>query len=151
MMFAATACLAMAVYYEARSEPIHAQAAVAEVVINRMHHPDYPDTICDVIADDRGPKPYDCQFSFMCDGKHERPNNPQAYQTALEVASEVLAGNIMGHRATHYHTTAVKPVWRHGLTPVGTIGSHIFYTDGSCFLAMGCSPRPKARPEGLAQ
>lgn len=148
-MFAATACLAMAVYFEARSEPVKGQLAVAEVVINRKNHPDYPDTICAVIEQDKGPKSYDCQFSFMCDGKSERPTEPEAIQTAFEVAYEALSGNVLGHRATHYHTTAVKPVWRLSLEPVATIGSHIFYTDGSCFLSMGCSPRPKARPEGL--
>lgn len=150
-MITAVACLAMAVYYEARSEPLDAQLAVAEVVINRKHHPDYPNTICDVIAEDKGPKSYDCQFSFMCDGKVERPKDPKAYQIAMEIASEALAGNVLGHGATHYHTTAVKPVWRLSLTSVGTIGSHKFYTDGICLLALGCSKRPKARPEGLGQ
>lgn len=143
-MIAAT-CLAMAIYYEARSEPIDAQRAVADVVIARTHHVSYPDTVCAVIAEDRGSKAWDCQFSFMCDGKPERPTGA-SWVTAQSIAAEAINGPAMLN-ATHYHTTDVKPIWRHGLTLVGKIGSHIFYTDGRCILEMGCSLRPKARPQ----
>ena len=142
-MISAT-CLAMAIYYEARSEPIYAQRAVADVVMSRTYHESYPDTVCAVVAEDRGSKAWDCQFSFMCDGKPERPTGA-AWVTAQSVAAEAINGPAMVY-ATHYHTTDVKPIWRHGLTLVGKIGSHIFYTDGKCTLEMGCSPRPKARP-----
>lgn len=143
-MLAAT-CLAMAVYYEARSEPLDGQRAVADVVLARKHHVSYPDTVCAVVAEDRGSKDWDCQFSFMCDGKPERPTGA-SWVTAQSVAAEAINGPAMLN-ATHYHTTEVKPIWRHGLTLVGKIGSHIFYTDGLCILEMGCSLRPKARTQ----
>ena len=142
----AATCLAMAVYYEARSEPLDGQRAVADVVLARTYHPSYPDTVCEVVAEDRGSKAWDCQFSFMCDGLPERPTGA-AWATAQAVASEAIAGPTLVH-ATHYHTTSVSPIWRHDLTVVGKVGSHVFYTDGRCILEMGCSKRPKARPAG---
>ena len=61
-MITAATCLAMALYYEARGEGPDGMLAVAEVVINRVQHPDFPGTVCDVIKEDRGPESYDCQF-----------------------------------------------------------------------------------------
>jgi spore germination cell wall hydrolase CwlJ-like protein len=136
-------CLALAVYFEARSEPIDGQRAVADVIMARTYHPSFPNTVCEVIAEDRGSKPLDCQFSFMCDGKPERPTGA-AWLIAQAVAIEAMAGPPLVY-ATHYHTTDVQPNW-HDLTVIGKIGSHIFYTDGRCILKMGCSLRPKARP-----
>jgi len=146
-MITAAACLATAIYFEGRSEPVDAQLAIAEVVINRMHHPEYPGTICEVVKQDKGPKAHDCQFSFYCDGKSDKPREEPAWRLAQEIAAQALSGDVLGHRATHYHTKAAKPVWRHDLIQVGVIGEHIFYSDGRCILAMGCSLRPKARPE----
>jgi spore germination cell wall hydrolase CwlJ-like protein len=143
-MIAAT-CLAMAVYFEARSEPIDGQRAVADVIMARKHHPSYPNTICAVVAEDRGSKAWDCQFSFMCDGLPERPTGA-AWTTAQAVAAEAIAGPATVY-STHYHTDQVSPIWRHGLKRVGKIGSHIFYTDDSCHLPT-CSLRPQARPQG---
>jgi spore germination cell wall hydrolase CwlJ-like protein len=142
-MIAAT-CLALAVYYEARSEPIDGQRAVADVIMSRAYHPKYPDNVCDVVSEDRGSKTWDCQFSFMCDGKPEQPTG-EAWVTAQAVALEAIEGPTLVY-ATHYHTVDVSPVWRHELTVVGIIGSHIFYTDGRCILEMGCSVIPNVRP-----
>ena len=149
-MIVAATCLAMAVYHEAQGEEPDAQLAVAEVIINRAAHPDFPDTVCGVVTEHRDPvsRPWACQFSFYCDGKSDTPHNAKAWQAAQQIAAQALSGDTLGHRATHYHTKAVKPVWRHSLTPVGAIGEHIFYTDGKCLLALGCSRRPVARPEG---
>ncbi len=148
-MITAAACLAAAVYFEARSEPVDAQLAVAEVIINRANHPDFPSTVCEVVTEHRTPvsRPWACQFSFYCDGKSDQPQDAAAWATAQQVASQALSGDILGHGAVYYHTTAVKPVWRHDLTAVGVIGSHIFYTDGKCYLPT-CSLRPQARPAG---
>lgn len=147
----AAACLAMAIYYEGRSETVDAQMTIAEVVINRAAHPDFPNTICGVVKQpSRRPvtRPAACQFSFWCDGKDDTPHNQVAWKTAQTVAKEALSGATLRTGATHYHTRAVKPVWRHSLTPLGAIGEHVFYTDGKCLLALGCSKRPVTRPEG---
>ena len=152
-MIVEATCLAIAVYFEGRSEPLDAQLAIAEVVINRAKHPDFPSTICEVVKEHRAPvsKPRACQFSFYCDGADEKPREAKAWQTAQEIAAQALSGDTLGHGATFYHTKAVKPRWRHSLTPVGSIGSHLFYTDGKCLVEMGCSSRPRLRPESLTK
>lgn len=127
MIAEALTCLALAVYYEARSEPADAQLAVAEVVINRRDDPRYPDTVCGVVQEDRGPAAHDCQFSFMCDGKPERPQEYAAWQRARHVAAQAMSGDVLGHGATHYHAANVRPFWADHLTHIGQIGSHIFY------------------------
>jgi spore germination cell wall hydrolase CwlJ-like protein len=134
-MITAITCLAMAVYYEARGEPAVAQLAVAEVVVNRVVSPMFPNNVCDVVKEDRGPRRWDCQFSFWCDGKPERPKEIEAWSTARDIAEMALSGVRVGHNATHYHSTSVKPKWAKNMTPVATFGSHIFYVD---------KPRPTA-------
>ena len=63
-------CLAQAIYYEARSEGEAGQRAVAQVVLNRVRHRDYPSTVCGVVYQHvRGQT---CQFSFSCDGSMRR-------------------------------------------------------------------------------
>lgn len=149
-MITAATCLAMALYYEARSEGAEGMLAVAEVIINRVQHPDFPGTVCEVVKEDRGPEAHDCQFSFYCDGKAENPRNLVAWSTARDIADQALDGNVLGHGATYYHATSVHPFWADIFTPVGKIGDHVFYVDQtSCKLPL-CSPRPKARSEGLA-
>lgn len=150
-MIVAVACFAAVIYFEARSEPLDAQMAVAEVVINRMHHPDFPDTICAVVKEHRTPvsRPWACQFSFYCDGKSDVPTDDAAWLIAQKLAVQALSGATLGHGAVYYHTVDVSPAWRHNLTEVGVIGSHVFYTDNKCVLALGCSLRPQARPEAF--
>ena len=151
MIFTAATCLALTVYHEARSEPYDAQLAVAEVVMNRVAHPDFPDTVCGVMKEHRTPasKPWACQFSFYCDGKSDQPHDAVAWSVAQEVSTQALSGDVLGHGAIYYHTHEVSPAWRHNLIKVGGIGGHVFYTDGECLLSMGCSKRPQARPEGF--
>lgn len=130
-MIAASMCLAMALYYEARGESYDAGLAVAEVILNRVEDKRWPDNICAVVKQDTGPKDHDCQFSFYCDGKPEKPTNLDLWFRAKEQARDALNGKTLGHGALYYHADYVSPVWRHKLTKVGKIGRHIFYTDRS--------------------
>jgi len=84
-MIIEAACLAMAVYHEGRSEPVDAQMAIAQVVINRAAHPDFPSTICGVVKEHRSPvsRPWACQFSFYCDGKSDEPTDETSRQTLM--------------------------------------------------------------------
>lgn len=121
-------CLALAVYHEARSEPLLGQVAVAEVVLNRTASDKYPDTICDVVQQG-GTRRHRCQFSYYCDGKSETPHNMRAWRRAVTVAKLTQNGTItanLGH-ATHYHANYVAPYWRNHMTSVATIGQHVFY------------------------
>ena len=129
-------CLALAVYFEARSEPLLGQAAVAQVALNRMESPRYPDTICDVVTQG-GVKRHRCQFSYWCDGKPEHVSDHRAWRRAKVVAKLTHAGVLdagIGD-ATHYHASYVSPYWRHEFTHVATIGLHEFYSPEATLAA----------------
>ena len=129
-------CLALAVYFEARSEPLLGQAAVAQVALNRMESPRYPDTICDVVTQG-GVKRHRCQFSYWCDGKPEYVGDRRAWRRAKVVAKLTQAGVLdagVGN-ATHYHATYVSPYWRDEFTHIATIGLHEFYSSGATLAA----------------
>jgi spore germination cell wall hydrolase CwlJ-like protein len=125
-------CLALAVYYEARSEPFLGQVAVAEVVLNRAESARYPDDVCDVVTQG-GTARHRCQFSYYCDGKPESPRNRQAWRRAVAIAKLTRNGVISAevHDATHYHATYVAPFWRTHYSRVTTIGRHVFYTSSA--------------------
>ena len=122
-------CLSQAVYYEARGEGAAGQAAVAQVVLNRVRHPAFPKTVCGVVF--QGAHARSCQFSFACDGSMRRGKEPAAWRRAKAVAARALAGFVMSDvgSATHFHTTGVSPGWRN-LTRVAQVGSHVFYRFG---------------------
>ena len=121
-------CLTMAIYYEAASEPDAGQRAVAQVVLNRVAHPAYPDTVCGVVFQG-SERSTGCQFTFTCDGSLARKPAEMWWDRAARVARNALAGNVYGPAglATHYHTLAVHPYWADSLDSVGVIGAHIFY------------------------
>lgn len=121
-------CLTAAIYYEAAYEASTGQAAVAQVVLNRVRHPAFPKTVCGVVLQGSERKT-GCQFTFTCDGALANPPNPAVWLRARSVASAALAGKVeksVGH-ATHYHTIWVRPYWAPSLTKVQVIGAHIFY------------------------
>lgn len=141
-------CLAENIYFEARSDSVAGQAAVADVVINRMFDSRYPDNICDVVHD--GPvreswktrqteDPNDavfypiknrCQFSWYCDGKAETINDKKAWIKAQYIAYQMLyADRYRGitEGATHYHAHYVNPTWAQQIQYIDSIGSHKFY------------------------
>ena len=125
-------CLTQAVYYEARSEPLDGQRAVAQVVLNRVRDRAFPDSICNVVYQHPANRP-GCQFSFACDGSMDRPIDPRAWNVASAVAQAALAGSVYAPvgSATYYHTTAVLPWWAGSLQRIGLVGSHIFYRWGA--------------------
>ncbi len=122
-------CLAEAVYFESRSEPEAGQAAVAQVVLNRVQSGLYPASICGVVYQNRNHYKA-CQFSFACEGKSLRITEQESWATAVRIANEVMDGRTyitdVG-RSTHYHATYVKPRWARALTRMDMIGRHIFY------------------------
>ena len=125
----ANACLTAAVYYEARSEPVDGQRAVAQVVLNRVRDRAFPASVCGVVYQRSAGV---CQFSFVCDGSTAHPVDDRAWRLAQAVASAALGGIVYPSvgSATHYHTTAILPWWAASLARIGTVGSHIFYRWG---------------------
>ena len=122
------ACLAEALYFEARGERVRGQFAVAEVILNRVTSPLYPDSVCGVINQGTG-RQYQCQFTYTCDGIADTVHEHLAYSRVAKIAQIMLAGapRDLTSGATHYHTTAVNPSWSRSFPQTAMIGVHIFY------------------------
>ncbi|MBK1634711.1 cell wall hydrolase [Rhodovulum adriaticum] len=125
-------CLTEALYFEARGESVQGQFAVAEVILNRVSSPDYPDTVCGVVNQGTG-KRHQCQFSYNCDGKAEVIREKATYVRLGKIARFMLDGapRRLTGGATHYHTIAVNPRWASRLPRTATIGVHHFYRQAS--------------------
>lgn len=123
----ALTCLAQAVYYEAGSESLTGQRAVAQVVLNRVRHPSFPKSVCGVVYQGAGSRA--CQFTFVCDGSLGRVPSESGWRDAEAVARAALSGYVEPSvgEATHYHADYVAPGWAPLLAKIGTIGQHIFY------------------------
>jgi spore germination cell wall hydrolase CwlJ-like protein len=121
-------CLTQAVYYEAASEPLDGQRAVAQVVLNRVRHPAYPKSVCGVVYQG-SQRSTGCQFTFTCDGSLARTPNAGLWRQARQVAEAALAGKVFKPVgwATHYHTNWVVPYWSSSLVKAALVGTHIFY------------------------
>ncbi len=121
-------CLALAVFYEARSEPTRGQIAVANIVMNRVESDRYPNSPCEVVQQGQ-PGLNRCQFSYYCDGLPEEPDDGQAWDFALFVAGLVGIENARIPQldgVLHYHTIQVNPWWSRKMIEITTIGNHVF-------------------------
>lgn len=128
--FSEQACLARAIYFEARSESELGQFAVAKVILNRVKDPLFPDTICDVVYQDAD-QSNSCQFSFACDRLSDNPRPGKAWDQAKRIAARAMAGENKVEvisTATYYHADYVRPKWSDTMTRLIQIGRHIFYT-----------------------
>lgn len=116
------ACLAQAIYFESRGEPLAGQIAVAEVVLNRVDDRNFPSTVCGVT--NQG-----CQFSYTCDGNSDVMKSPVARDRSEKLASLMLAGRArtVSDGATYFHARSVRPDWSRRFTRTTTIGHHMFY------------------------
>ena len=123
----AEACLATAIYYEAGDQSREGQQAVAQVVLNRLHHPSFPKSVCGVVY--QGLPTGRCQFTFACDGSLARSPDARGWREARTVADQALDGFVSAAAgfSTHYHTVWVHPAWSARLTPTRRIGAHQFY------------------------
>ena len=143
------ACLAQAVYYEARGEPRAGQAAVAQVVLNRSRSGAHPASVCGVVFE--GAARSGCQFSFACDGRLGRSHvDAVAWRQAESVAADALSGREVPslQTALNYHAGYVRPRWAAQLHRTAEIGRHIFYTAWSpvshTLDALAPAPPPSA-------
>lgn len=120
-------CLAEAIYFEARGEDVHGQIAVAEVILNRVAHERFPDTVCDVIyqGSESGNA---CQFSYACDDHPEDFDESDAYDRSLRLAAQLLRSGSwdVTRGAIYYHTHSVSPDWAEQMKVLADIGNHLF-------------------------
>ena len=124
-------CLALNIYWEARSEPLEGRLAVAAVTLNRVAHEAFPDTVCDVVRQGGEERRHACQFSWWCDGKSDRPENPEAWRAALNLAGEVLAHQHVdpSGNALWFHADGVRPKWSVRKLRTASIGRQVFYRE----------------------
>ena len=143
-------CLAQNIYWEAKSEPLAGQYAVADVVLNRVNDTRYPNTICEVVREGPikeswktrqhadlpdeeriyHPIKNRCQFSWYCDGKADIVRDNDAWRMAQIIAYKIVHNEKMRgitEGATHYHADYVSPKWAKSIQLVGSISTHIFY------------------------
>ena len=135
-------CMALNIYHESRGDNIAGRFAVADVVLNRVQDPRYPDTICEVVKEGPISKWWKeeknkevpirnrCQFSWWCDGKDDTPHQARAWRQSQEIAYHIVYNNQfrgITEGATHYHATYVNPSWNRSMVEIGRIGEHIFY------------------------
>ena len=146
-------CLAKNIYFEARGEGLKGKIAVANVTMNRVDSPKYPNTICGVVyqakyskwwQDHNGslvPIRNQCQFSWYCDGKADAlyltnskgeviKSNMKAWEDSLQIAKDSIRGNLsdLTLGATHYfNPDLADPYWAYHYTKLTEIESHDFY------------------------
>jgi spore germination cell wall hydrolase CwlJ-like protein len=146
-------CLSQAVYYEARGESAAGQAAVAQVVLNRVRHPAFPKSVCAVVY--QGVEDHSCQFSFACDGSTREPREPLAWRRAQSIAAKAMSGYVMVQvgTATHFHVATLPTAWD-GMLKVAEVGAHVFYRFSGVHglpPAFNGKPRPDLAPANQAK
>ena len=147
-------CLAKNIYFEARGESNRGKVAVANVTMNRVDSPHYPNSICGVVYQAKHstwwlehhnrlvPVRYQCQFSWYCDGKADTlyltnangeviKANMQSWLDSLRIAEDSIRGEVkkvIPTNALWYHADFVNPYWSSSYVPVMKVGRHIFYS-----------------------
>jgi len=121
-------CLKEAIYHEARGETVYGQFAVAEVILNRVDSPSYPNTVCGVVHQNAHLRNA-CQFSYACNGRSRAMTEPRARALAARIADMMLSGadRDLTDGATHFHATWVNPSWSRSYQRTAQIGVHVFY------------------------
>ena len=144
-------CLALNMYYEARSQGTAGLFAVSAVVLNRVNDSRFPNSVCEVV--EQGPireswktrqhknlpdskrKYYPiknrCQFSWYCDGKSDTPYNKEKYKELLDLSKAIMYNEIsfvdITDGALFYHADYVTPGWAKTKQKTVEIQDHIFY------------------------
>ena len=133
-------CLAQNIYFESANQSFAGRLAVANVVMNRVEDPQFPNSVCEVVYQAEWeenwkgnmlPVKNRCQFSWFCDGKSDTPRNKKIYNRMYGLAGAILSNEIsfldITGGATHYHADYVSPAWAKTKTKTVEIQDHIFY------------------------
>ena len=132
-------CLAQNIYFESGNQPLVGKIAVANFVLNRVADKKFPDTICGVVYQTKSwrtswtgkkiPNYGQCQFSWFCDGKSDKPKDSKTWAKCLMIANDVIDGKYFDvtEGAMWYHTDYVNPYWNQHLNETVRVSDHIFY------------------------
>ncbi|WP_332768568.1 cell wall hydrolase [Pseudomonas sp. R1-1] len=120
-------CLARSIYWEAKGKDTPEMEAVASVVMNRLGHDGFPDTVCAVVK--QGSESKSCQFSWWCDGKPDQVKEDAEYALAKEIAGKALNRQLKDrtHGAMYFHDRRVHPGWANEYRRTAAIGKFQFY------------------------
>ena len=120
-------CLARSIYWEAKGKDTPEMEAVASVVMNRLGHEGFPDTVCAVVK--QGSETKSCQFSWWCDGKADQVKEDSEYALAKEIAGKALNRQLPDRTrgALYFHDRNVHPSWAKAYRNTAQTGRFLFY------------------------
>jgi len=123
----AMTCLSRTIYWEAKGEAGVGMESIANVVMNRLGHEGFPDTICEVVR--QGREQGSCQFSWWCDGRSDDAEEEKAYAIAKEIARKALNRQLADRTggAMYFHQRQQSPDWSEEYIRTVTVGEHVFY------------------------
>jgi spore germination cell wall hydrolase CwlJ-like protein len=123
----AITCVSRTIYWEAKSEGTAGMEAIANVVMNRLGHQGFPDTVCGVVR--QGHERGACQFSWWCDGRPDDAKENESYVMAKEVARKALNRQLPDRTggALYFHHRKVTPRWSARYIKTASVGDHVFY------------------------
>lgn len=123
----AIVCLSRTLYWEAKGGTDADMAAVANVVLNRLGHEGFPDTICGVVK--QGSEKKTCQFSWWCDGRSDQVKEDERYAASKEIARKALNQQLADRTngAMYFHDRNVKPAWASEYIKTAETGKFLFY------------------------
>ena len=121
-------CLALTLYWESGGEPRAGVVGVGWVVLNRLAHPEFPSTVCQVVH--QGGNQPGCQFSYSCDGKTDSPVDPETWSRVRAIAQEVLTKQVPDPTggALFFHSDSLEEIpWTVPRQRTTQIGNQIYY------------------------
>jgi spore germination cell wall hydrolase CwlJ-like protein len=123
----AITCLSRTIYWEAKTEGAEGMEAIANVVMNRLGHKGFPNTICKVVK--QGHERGSCQFSWWCDGHSDDAEEEEPYALAKEISRKALNRQLPDRTggAMYFHQRKVSPSWSEEYIKTVEIGQHVFY------------------------
>ena len=123
----AITCLARSIYWEANRKDLAEMEAIANVVMNRLGHKGFPNTICGVVK--QGHEQGACQFSWWCDGRSDKAREDEPYAHAKEIARKALNRQLKDRSggALYFHHREISPYWSREYMKTAEIGEHVFY------------------------
>ncbi|VVO27923.1 cell wall hydrolase [Pseudomonas fluorescens] len=120
-------CLARSIYWESKGGKPADMEAVANVVMNRVGHEGFPDTVCKVVK--QGSETKSCQFSWWCDGRSDQVVEDEQYTIAKEISRKALNQQLpdRSRGALYFHDRNVKPGWARKYIKTAETGKFLLY------------------------